>query len=317
MRGVLIACCIIGAVTVGATLTMGHANLGVGPSGSTPPGVPAVATEDYGKRLLGDTQQFLGPSVPETQMRYIQSGLACGSCHMGAGADPGELSLLKSYHRYPRVSPRSASTTTIVDRINGCMRRSMNGRPLPANSPEMLAMVAWVRNLSDQEAAMGASERKAKEPPAFRVPDRAANLNAGKQVFEQRCAPCHGKDGSGLRASKNPLEGYVFPPLWGPNSFNTGAGMHRVLTAARFIKARMPLGKPDLTDDQAFDVAAYVNSQPRPEMANLQKDFPDRTAKPVDCPYGPYADPFPIEQHRFGPFQPIEAYYKKIKKDSH
>ena len=79
-------------------------------------------------------------------------------------------------------------------------------------------------------------------------------------------------------------DGYVFPPLWGADSFNDGAGMHRLLTAARFIKAKMPLGQPDLTDDQAFDVAAFINSKPRPQMANLDRDYPDRVTKPVDGP---------------------------------
>jgi thiosulfate dehydrogenase len=90
--------------------------------------------------------------------------------------------------------------------------------------------------------------------------------------------------------------------------------MHRVLTAARFIKARMPLGKPDLNDADAFDVAGFINAQPRPHMADLERDYPDRSAKPVDTSYGPYADPFPQAQHQFGPFQPIEAYYRARKK---
>ena len=111
-------------------------------------------------------------------------------------------------------------------------------------------------------------------------------------------------------ATTEPSAGYVFPPLWGPDSFNDGAGMHRVLTAARFIKARMPFGQPDLTDAQAFDVAAYINSQPRPAMQGLEVDYPDRALKPVDSPYPPYADPFPREQHRFGPFQPIRDWYQ-------
>jgi thiosulfate dehydrogenase len=89
--------------------------------------------------------------------------------------------------------------------------------------------------------------------------------------------------------------------------------MHRVLTAAKFVKARMPLGNADLSDDQAFDVAAFLNSQPRPEMANLQQDYPDRTAKPVDNSYGPFADSFSLKQHQYGPFAPIEEYYKKLK----
>jgi thiosulfate dehydrogenase len=127
---------------------------------------------------------------------------------------------------------------------------------------------------------------------------------------------CHGADGQGLLATANPIHGYVFPPLWGPDSFNTGAGMHRVLTAARFIKARMPLGKPDLTNDEAFDVAAFINAQPRPEMANLDQDYPDRSKKPVDNAYGPFADSFPLDQHRFGPFAPIEAFYKNRNKSA-
>jgi thiosulfate dehydrogenase len=75
----------------------------------------------------------------------------------------------------------------------------------------------------------------------------------------------------------------------------------------------MPLGQPDLTSDQAFDVAAYINAQPRPAMAGLDRDYPNPADKPVDNPYGPFADTFSPEQHQFGPFGPIEAYYKARK----
>jgi thiosulfate dehydrogenase len=142
------------------------------------------------------------------------------------------------------------------------------------------------------------------------MPARGASLKAGEQVFKSRCAACHQDDGQGLQASADLAEGFVFPPLWGPNSFNNGAGMHRVLTASKFIKARMPLGEATLTDDEAFDVAAFINSKPRPEMANLELDYPDKTKKPVDAGFEPFADPFPLEQHRFGPFGPIEDYFK-------
>jgi thiosulfate dehydrogenase len=198
------------------------------------------------------------------------------------------------------------------DRINGCMQRSMNGRPLPRDSVEMIAMEAYINSLGAQFAVMGESRRESSEPGAFVEPDRAADPDAGRDVYEQNCQVCHGADGQGLRASADPEDGYVFPPLWGPDSFNDGAGMHRVLTAARFIKARMPFGKPGLTDDQAFDVAAYINSHPRPEMSNLEQDYPDRTDKPIDSPYPPYADPFPREQHRYGPFRPIREYYERL-----
>jgi thiosulfate dehydrogenase len=312
MGAILIACCAIGLATVGATLSLAPARIRSGGNQ-----VPAIATEEYGKRLLAQTSELLGPDVPDTKMRYTKSRLSCGSCHMGAGTEPGTLSLPAAFHHYPRFSARTAGTTTIEDRINECMVRSMNGRPLPKDSPEMIAMASYMRSLSDLDAAMGKNKPKAKEPPSFHTPDRAANLEAGKRVFEKRCTACHGTDGAGLLAAANPIHGYVFPPLWGPDSFNTGAGMHRVLTAARFIKARMPLGRPDLTNDEAFDVAAFINSQPRPEMANLDRDFPNRMAKPVDSGYGPFADPFPLEQHRFGPFGPIQDYYKKAKQAAH
>jgi thiosulfate dehydrogenase len=263
---------------------------------------------------LAQTTELLGPHNGNSKMQYSGSGLNCGSCHLGTGIEPGTLSLLPATQHYPRFSPRTGGMTDIEDRINECLQRSMNGRALPTNSPEMIAMASYIRSLGARNDAMGESLRKAKEPPAFKTPDRAADLKAGKQVFNDRCARCHASDGSGLLAAANPAQGYVFPPLWGPESFNDGAGMHRVLTAARFIKTRMPLGKADLTDDQAFDVAAYINAQPRPHMANLDRDFPDRTAKPVDASYGPWADSFSPEQHQFGPFAPIDAYYKKLKK---
>ena len=185
----------------------------------------------------------------------------------------------------------------------------MNGRALPRNSAELIAMVNYVESLGDRFKAMGTSLRKTTDPSAFVRPERAVDLKAGEQVFTDRCAICHGADGLGLRASANPKDGYVFPPLWGEDSFNDGAGMARVLTAARFIKARMPLGEPTLTDDAAFDVAGYINAQPRPHMDDLDLDYPKRAEKPIDSPYGPYADPFTQEQHRFGPFKPIEDYY--------
>jgi thiosulfate dehydrogenase len=273
----------------------------------------AVATEDYGRRLITDTSALLGPDHENPDMRYSGSRLACTSCHLGAGTDPGTLSLLETAALYPRYSGRDGGEQDLVSRINGCMTRSMNGRELPSDSAEMMAMVAWVESLGDRFGAMGKSLRAANEQPAFARPERRADLEAGEQVFMKRCATCHGADGLGLRASARRADGYVFPPLWGPDSFNNGAGMARVLTAARFIKARMPLGDAGLTNDEAFDVAAYINAQPRPQMANLERDYPKRAEKPIDSPYGPYADPFPQDQHQFGPFKPIEEYYKAQK----
>ncbi len=276
--------------------------------------VPTPETIEYGQRLLVQTSELLGPDGPDARMRYTGSHLECASCHHNAGADPGTLSLLQTASNYPRPSGRDGGVRDLQDRINGCMERSMNGRPLPRDGAEILAMVAYIDSLGRRWAALDAAARAAHEQPPFKTPDRAASLDHGRQVYQDRCAVCHRADGSGLRTGPRAIDGYVLPPLWGPDSFNTGAGMHRVLTAARFIKARMPLGAPNLTDDQAFDVAAYINAQPRPEMAGLDRDYPDRSTKPIDCPYGPYDDPFPPEQHRLGPFAPVQAYYADRKK---
>jgi len=275
---------------------------------------PAIATEEYGRRLLRETPELLGQDHPDPGRRMIGNRLACASCHIEIGTKPGTLTLLQTKDHYPRFSGRQGAITEIEDRINECMQRSMNGKPLPLDSPEMIAMASYLRSLGAQYAAMGAGSKKAAEPSAFKTPNRRADVAMGQVVYSTRCVACHGNDGAGLLATGDLRKGYLFPPLWGPDSYNDGAGMGRVLTAARFIKARMPLGKADLSDDEAFDVAAFINSKPRPAMANLDKDYPDRSAKPIDNGYGPFADPFPEDQHKYGPFAPIEAYYKALKK---
>lgn len=338
LTAIVLACCAAGAVTVsvafygppislsGASGASAPANAAaarsapVAPASEAPASParrvegPDYATEEYGRQLVAHTAELLGPDHSDPARRMIGSRLNCASCHLATGTEPGTLNLLQTFEHYPRFSGRAGTSTDIEDRINECMQRSMNGQPLPMDSPEMIAIAAYLRRLGAEYQAMGASRRQAEEPPAFKTPKRAASLEGGRAVFEARCSICHGKDGQGLLATGDKAKGYLFPPLWGPDSFNNGAGMHRVLTAARFIKARMPLGQPNLTDDEAFDVAAFINDQPRPQMANLEKDYPDPAAKPVDNPYGPFADDFPLEQHRFGPFQPIEDYYKARKK---
>ena len=267
---------------------------------------------EYGRALIRETSVLMGPNHEDPSMRFSGSNLDCSSCHLDSGTKPGTLSLLGASSRYPRFSGRDGVEGDLLDRINGCMERSMNGTKLSRDSAELRSMAAYVESLGNQFAAMGATRREADEPEAFNEPPRAANPEAGQLVYEQRCQVCHGEDGLGLQATLDIREGYLFPPLWGPDSFNDGAGMHRVLTAANFIKARMPLGQPDLTDDQAFDVAAYINSKERPHMENLEVDYPDRATKPVDGPYGPYVDSFPIEQHRIGPFGPIREFYRNL-----
>jgi thiosulfate dehydrogenase len=273
-------CIAIGLALVAVTLYLGNA--GTRAAGNA---APPFATEEYGRRLLRETPELLGRDHPDPERRFINSRLACASCHLNIGVEPGTLTLLQTDEHYPRFSGRAGTMTDIEDRINECMTRSMNGRALAMDSPEMIAMASYLRSLGAQYAAMGASARVSNEPAGFKTPDRRADAEAGRAVYKERCSICHG-------------------------------GMARVLTASRFIKARMPLGQPDLTDDQAFDVAAFIDSQPRPAMDNLEIDYPDRSLKPIDNGYGPYADSFPQDQHKYGPFKPIDDYYKSLKKPS-
>ena len=149
---------------------------------------------------------------------------------------------------------------------------------------------------------------------------RAADPARCKAIYARACLACHNSDGSGLpRSSADPALGYLFPPLWGGDSFNDGAGMARLSTMANFVHFNMPHGTDyldtRLTVEQAWDVSAYVLSQPRPQKAGLDKDFPDLLTKPVDTPYPPYADKFSQAQHKYGPFAPIRAAIEKLKKE--
>ena len=188
----------------------------------------------------------------------------------------------------------------------------MNGRALPLGGGEMKAFLAFTKWMSagipDGAKLTGSGAMSVKEPP------RAADLPHGGEVYARVCATCHGGDGQGQRAESG--NGYRFPPLWGPDSYNDGAGMARVLGAAAFIKHNMPFGttyaSPLLSDEEAYDVAAFINSAERPRRATLDKDFPTRLLKPVDTAYGPYADDFPQAQHKLGPFGPIRAKIREL-----
>lgn len=269
----------------------------------------------YGYDLITETYKYIGPDVADKNMRYAGNNLSCQNCHLDAGTKPGGGSFVGVYDRYPSFRKRSGKVGTIEDRINGCMQRSMNGRPLPENSREMKAMVAYMKWLSTDVP----SDSLPKYDGFLKItlPDRMADTLKGHQIFLNYCAQCHGPNGQGKHNGSEAVQGYQYPPLWGNQSFNDGAGMDRIITAARFIKGNMPFGvtieHPVLSDKECYDVAAFIDSHERPLKKNLQNDYPDKSQKPVDCPYGPYADPFSKMQHKYGPFQPIEKYYTKKK----
>ena len=274
---------------------------------------PATLTEGphkqqilYGEALIRETYAYLGPDVADTNMRFAGNNLACSSCHLDGGRQRYGLSFIGVADAYPRDMARENEVRTLTQRINGCFERSMNGRALPADSKEIEAMIAYIGFLSEA-APTGMDGRGA---PALPLLDRAADPILGAEVYSTHCAICHGADGQG-KVLEEGQPGYLYPPLWGPGSFNNGAGMHRIIKAATFIRANMPLGvtyeSPVLTEEEAYDVAAFINVQTRPEKDHLDRDYPDRSRKPVDAPFPPYADGFTQAQHKFGPWKEIAA----------
>jgi thiosulfate dehydrogenase len=284
----------------------------------TPPRIRAVGDDPFGKlvkygyALVTDTANLIGPAASDPAKRFSGNGLNCQSCHLKAGTQPYAVPLTGVWGQFPQYRGREGEVGTLEERVNGCMERSMSGRALPIDGLEMKAYLAYMKWLStgipDGAKLNGAGTMRVKEP------GRAADLDNGAKVFADTCAVCHGKDGLGQRAATG--AGYQFPPVAGPDTYNNGAGMTRILTAAAFVRHNMPLGTtfdaPVLSDADAYDVAAYINSLDRPTKADLDKDFPNKLQKPVDAPYGPYPDGFPAEQHKYGPFDPIRAKLKEL-----
>ena len=264
----------------------------------------------YGHELFINTPKYIGPDNGSPDMVYSGNRLACNNCHLQAGTKPFSAPLIGIINRFPQFRGRENKIGTIEERINGCMERSMNGRIMPADGKEMQAFVKYLTWLSRYAPEDG--KVTGQGFVKIEIPNRAVNSKKGKQVFETNCIVCHGKNGQGVKTSDSFT--YQYPPLWGKDSYNNGAGMTRVITAAQFIKANMPFGttydKPVLSDEEAYDVAGYINQHKRPTKPNRESDFPDIKKKPVSTPYPPYADSFSVDQHQLGPFQPIMEFYK-------
>lgn len=255
----------------------------------------------YGRDLIVQTATYLGPNGSVLQ---ISNGMNCQNCHLDAGTKPFSNNYSAVAKSYPKLRARSGSIENIEKRINDCLERSLNGKALLLDSREMKAMSAYIM-------WVGSEVPKGEFPKGVGLVniaflDRPARAENGKIVYE-KCIVCHGKNGEGIMLANG--SGWQYPPLWGEGSYNIGAGLYRLSRFAGYVKANMPFGAtwdaPQLTDEEAWDVAAYVNSMPRPTK-DLSKDWPDISKKPIDHPFGPYADDFDVAQHKFGPFKPIQ-----------
>lgn len=246
-----------------------------------PPLEKDIPDNDFGKlvkmgrNVFMDTQTHAKP--------YVGNSLNCVNCHLDAGRLPNSAPLWGAYGMYPAYRAKTKKVDTIENRMQGCFMYSMNGKAPAVDAPEMKALVVYMYWMST-----GTPVGKSLPGRVYldlKKPKRAPTWEAGETVYQKNCMICHGKDGDGQYVNGKT----VFPPLWGKNSFNWGAGMHRINTAAGFIKANMPLGQGNkLTDQEAWDVAFYVNSHNRPSDPR-QKGSLDEARKELhdeNCSYG-------------------------------
>ncbi len=261
----------------------------------------------YGYQLITNTAAYLGPNG---RVAHMSNGMNCQNCHLDAGTKPWGNNYGAVASTYPKIRARSGLKESVEMRVNDCLQRSLNGFPLDSLSKEMRGIVAYIKWLGNEIP-------KGEKPKGTGIVDlpflkRAADSAKGKKDFIISCASCHGINGQG-KAALNGI-GYLYPPLWGNNSYNDAAGLYRLSRFAGFIKNNMPnpcnYHHTILSTESAWDIAAYVNSQPRPHK-DQSRDWPDITKKPIDCPIGPYSDNLSEKQHKYGPFRSNSTVGKK------
>ncbi|MBF0516605.1 MAG: c-type cytochrome [Nitrospirae bacterium] len=216
--------------------------------------------------------------------QYVGNVLNCSSCHLKNGTDLKTLTYIGVATAYPAYSPREDAVITLADRIAYCFMRSMNGIEPPADSTLVTAIAAYITWLSEG-AAIKMNPAAPLGPNAMKrinINPQTVDIENGKKVYQAQCASCHGDDGQGVKAIQFPeASPGGCTPLWGVNSFNKGAGMYKLQTAASFIKSSMPYGAAVLSEKDAVDVAAYINSKDRPDFDIKKHDIKKHLPNPA------------------------------------
>jgi thiosulfate dehydrogenase len=217
--------------------------------------------------------------TPTHAKAYVGNGLSCSNCHIDAGRLAHSAPLWGAYGMYPQYRKKTGEVNTFGERLQGCFLFSMNGKAPALDSAEIVALETYSWWLA-KGAPVGVKIAGAGYPK-LPNPSLPADYARGEKVYEKDCALCHGSDGQGQQvAARN-----VFPPLWGPQSFNWGAGMHQVGNAAGFIKANMPLSRGGtLSDQDAWDVAMFMDAHERPQDPRYTGNLADTRKKYHDTP---------------------------------
>ena len=223
-----------------------------------PPPESAIPADDFGKQVALGRQIFIDPG--RYAKAYVGNQLSCENCHLDGGRLAHSAPLWGAYPMYPAYRSKTHHVDTFAERLQGCFNYSMNGKAPPLGDPVLEALETYAYWMSKGEP-IGAS-LPGRSYPKLMKPALAPDYARGEVVFKRDCALCHGDNGQGQQAAGRT----VFPPLWGPQSFNWGAGMEQITNAAGFIKANMPLSRGNtLTDQDAWDVAYFMNAHERPQ----------------------------------------------------
>lgn len=225
-----------------------------------PPGPETIPNGPSGDSIrLG---RLIFTQTPKYASAYVGNHLSCSNCHLGAGTTVLASPMVGLPGLFPMFNQRANRVITFAERLQECFVRSENGKPLPYDSPEMTALIAYIQWLSHGQ--------RAGEPFSGRglvhLPELTSNVQHGEQIYSQRCSACHGKEGAG--------NGPALPPVWGAGAYNEGAGINGVAKMAAFVQHNMPQNNPgSLSAQDAFDVAAFIRSKPHAPFNDAYKIY--------------------------------------------
>jgi thiosulfate dehydrogenase len=264
----------------------------------------------YGRNLVLNTAYYIGPEGKVG--KYLGNKMNCTNCHLEAGTKPYAFNFFSTHARYPQYRARENKVLTLGDRINNCIERPHNGKHLPLDSKEIIAISSYIKWLGSKVPVNEHVEGDTPLNLAF--PNRSADPVKGEEIYKRDCSSCHGKNGRGKMRKNN--VSYEYPPLWGDSSYQAGSSVHRLVKLSAFVYANMPhkianYNNPQLTVEEAYDVCAFINNDlihKRPS-AVTKKDYSNTKYKPIDYYKGPYLDTFSEQQHKYGPYKPIIDYY--------
>ncbi len=246
-----------------------------------PPGEHMIPEGKFGDMIRMGRDIML--DTPKHAAPFVGNTLSCANCHLDAGRMAGSSPLWAAYVSYPAYRAKNDKINTYQQRLQGCFRFSMNGSAPPLGDPVLVALEAYSFWLATGLPV--GKEAAGRGYPDIDKPAQSPDFKRGQTVYAARCALCHGADGAGQKAAGR----VVFPPLWGENAFNWGAGMASFNNAAAFIYANMPYGMSySLTPQEAWDVAYFMDAQERPQDPRWLGSVAATRTKFHDTPYSLY-----------------------------